>query len=133
MDPVEQFGRRRLMLALDVVDLPGDHPAQSARGARELADQPRVAGACQHVEGVGQQGVAGEYRHRLAEDLMRGRAAAAQIVVVERRQIVVDQRVGVDHLQRAGHRQSLGSRPATARAASRQSTGRMRLPPAKRL
>ena len=57
-------------------------------------------GIGQHPEGRGQQTVSGEHRRRLVELLVAGRAAAAQIAVVHRRQIVMHERVGVDHLDR---------------------------------
>ena len=70
---------------------------------------------------------------RLAEDLVAGRPAAAQVVVVHRRQVVVDQRIGVDHLDGAGRRQRRLDRrrrkprppstPASAAAACRAPTG----------
>ena len=51
------------------------------------------------------QPVAGQDRRRLVERLVAGRPAAPQVVVVHRRQVVVDQRIGVHHLQRTGRRQ----------------------------
>ena len=50
------------------------------------------------VEGEGLEGVAGEDGDGVAEDFMAGRFAAAEIVVVEGREVIVDERVGVDHL-----------------------------------
>ena len=88
----------------------------------------------QHLKGQREQRVAGQNRHGIAENFVVGELAAAVIVVIERRQIVVDQRVGVDQFQRAGRRAS--RHPATsetARAASMHRMGRMRLPPANRL
>src|SRR6185437_16899539 len=52
-------------------------------------------------EGERQQPVAGENGGRLVEGLVRGRTAAAQVVVVHRRQVVVDQRIAVDAFDRA--------------------------------
>ena len=52
-----------------------------------------------------QQRVAREHRDAVAEDLVAGRAAAPEIVVIHAREIVVDQRVGVNALHRAGERQ----------------------------
>ena len=69
------------------------HPG---RLARLLAEEPHR---------LGEEAVAGEDRDVLAELDVRGRQAAAQLVVVHRRQVVVDQRVGVDQLDRAGDRQ----------------------------
>ena len=59
-------------------------------------------GVGRHVEGVGEQTVAGEDGGRLVVGLVRRRAAAPQVVVVHRRQVVVDERVAMDHLERAG-------------------------------
>src|SRR5262249_771912 len=59
------------------------------------------------VEGPGQERVAGQDRDRLAEHLVRGRLAAPEVVVVHRRQVVVDERVRVDHLDGAGEGQEL--------------------------
>ena len=50
-----------------------------------------------HFESQRQQRVAGQDRHAFAKCLMASRPAATQVVVVHRRQIVVDQRVGMDH------------------------------------
>ena len=50
--------------------------------------------------------VAGEHRLGVAEPHVHGRLAAAQHVVVHARQVVVDQRIGVDQLDRAGGAQA---------------------------
>lgn len=52
------------------------------------------------LEGEGLEGVAGEDGGGFAEDDMAGGLAAAQVVVVEGGQVVVDEGVGVDHLER---------------------------------
>ena len=84
----------------------------------------------QVAEGLRVEAVAGEDRHALAELHVAGRLAAAQLIVVHRRQVVVDQRVGVDQLDRARQRHHLLCLSPTARAVASASTGRMRLPPA---
>ena len=56
----------------------------------------------EHLEGEGQQGVPGQNRHRFAEHFVARGPAAPEIVVVQRGQIVVDQRISVDQLQRGG-------------------------------
>ena len=58
--------------------------------------------AGQGLEGDGTQGVAGQNCHGLPEHNVVGGTAAAQVVVVHGRQVVVDQRIGMDHLERAG-------------------------------
>ena len=64
----------------------------------------------QHLEGPGQQGVAGQDRRRLVEFLVAGRLPAPQVVVVHGRQIIMDQRIAVHHLDRRRdpHRAALG-------------------------
>jgi len=42
--------------------------------------------------------VAGKYRRRLVKLLMARRFTAPEVVVIHRGQIVMDKRVGVDHL-----------------------------------
>ena len=58
-------------------------------------------GIGEHVEGVSQQSVAGQNGGGFVKSLMRGRSSSPQIVVVHRRQIVMHERVAMDHLQRA--------------------------------
>ncbi len=78
---------------------------------RHHLQQPlsRHAGAAQghHLEGRGEQGVTGQDRVGFAIHLVVGGPAATEVVVVHGRQVVMDQRHGVDHLQRhrRGHRQ----------------------------
>ena len=52
------------------------------------------------LEGEGLEGVAGEDGDGFAEDDVAGGLAAAEVVVVERGQVVVDEGVGVEHLER---------------------------------
>ena len=51
------------------------------------------------LEGEGLEGVAGEDGDGFAEDFVAGGLAAAEVVVVECGEVVVDEGVGVDHLQ----------------------------------
>ena len=53
--------------------------------------------ARQHFVGVGLQRVTGENGGGLAESDVASGTSAAKIVVIERRQIVMDQRIGVQH------------------------------------
>jgi farnesyl diphosphate synthase len=59
----------------------------------------------QDLEGEGQQRVAGEDGGRLVEPLVGGGPAAAQVIVVHARQVVVDQRIGMDAFDRCGDAQ----------------------------
>ena len=67
---------------------------------------------------VTQQRVTGQNRHLLSVHLVIRRLAAAKVVVIHARQIVVDQRHGVNHLE--GDRRWHGM----LRIATRQFTGR---------
>ena len=57
------------------------------------------------VEGQRQQRVAGEDRGGIVESLVQGRPAAAQIAVVHRRQVVMNQRIAVDAFERGAGQQ----------------------------
>ena len=88
--------------------MPGGKRAADAgaNGERKLAhDVDDRSGRCGELrdglEGERLQCVAGEDRDGFAEGHVAGGLAAAQIVVVERGQIVMDQRVGVHHLDRS--------------------------------
>ena len=109
----------------DVEVLPADHavdPGRAGQLARGGQHVRRLAGllAEEVAEGLGVEPVAREDRDVLAELHVAGRPAAAQLVVVHRRQVVVDQRVGVDELDRGGQRQharrARGRSPARWRA-----------------
>ena len=86
----------------------------AAAGFREFGDV--VAGAVafggrglgKHDEGFGEQRVAAQHGHALAIDLVAGRPAAAQVIVVHGGQIVMDERVGVHQLDRAGRGEGVG-------------------------
>ena len=115
----------------EIEHLPADHAAE-AGGARERRDQLEcappasgcVSGRAEDVEGEGQQAVAGEDGGRLVECLVRGRPAAAQIVIVHRGQVVVHQRVAMHAFERrAGHQGLLARRPRTARRDSTTRNG----------
>ena len=61
---------------------------------------------------MGLQRIAGEDGGRFVEGLVVGGLAAAQIVIIHGRQIVMDQAVGVHHLDGAGDAQRRGARDA---------------------
>ena len=93
---------------------------QRASGVSEFAENRlvRVAPPASALRGdferLGQQAVAGQDGDAFAEDLVVRQLAPAGIVIVHRRQVVVDERIGVDALDGAseGHRRFEG---ATAR------------------
>ena len=99
LDLIEQT-----VFRLQIHHLAADHamrPGGARQGGDQIDDHARVGMgrlAGQHVEGIGQQPVAGENGGRLVIGPVRRRPAAAQIVVVHRRQIVVHQAVAMHHL-----------------------------------
>ena len=112
---------------------PGRRPCRRRRPPAPAArtGAPAAAGADgrgvgrQHLESQRLHGVAGEHRLGDAELHVHRRLAAAKHVVVHAGQVVVDQRIGVDQLDRAGRAQAPprarrgppGRRPARAAAA----------------
>ena len=95
----------------EVEHLAADHAADP-RGARQRAGQQQPHGripvdfvAGDDVEGQRQQSVAGEDRGGVVGLLVQRRPAAAQIAVVHRRQIVMDQRIAVDAFERGARQQ----------------------------
>src|SRR5579872_5627398 len=96
--------------------LPASHPT-GTRGRSQPHDQlaPRLRVRMrvrlrQHLECAGLERVARQDRRRLIERLVRGRLAPAQIVVVHRRQIVMHQRIAVQHLDRRRYPRRTGLR-----------------------
>ena len=94
----------------DTVRLAARH-ADTARVPREGVDRLAAGGvaderggfvACEDFKGEGLQSIARQKRRILSERLVVGGLAAAQVVVVHAGQVVVNQRVGVNHLDRAG-------------------------------
>jgi hypothetical protein len=115
---LEGPGIDRAPLRLEVRHLPPDEAGRAAGlaedgGGAHAAAQTRLVTPVRplghEVEGTRQERVSGEDRDRLAEDLVRGRLAAPEVVVVHGRQVVVDQAVRVDHLHRAGERHEVGA------------------------
>mgnify|MGYP002588362198 CR=1 FL=1 len=70
--------------------------AQRAGGRH--ADLRRNRRICDHLKSLSQQHIASQHRCRLAEGLVAGGAAPAQIIVIHAGQIIVDQRVAMQHL-----------------------------------
>src|SRR4029077_607961 len=92
--------------------LPADHAIDTGRsgqrrgGGQYVLRIARLRGE-QVVERLRVQRIAGQDRDVLPELDVAGRPAATQLVVVHRRQVVVNQRVGVDQLDRRGQRQDV--------------------------
>ncbi len=76
-------------------------PAPAASSTDQAGAKARRFGGAvfgEMAEGQRQQGVARQDRRRVVIGLVHRRPAAAEIVIVHRRQIVVDQRIAVDQL-----------------------------------
>ena len=110
VDEVERLLFGRLPFRLDVHDLAAHH-AEPARRERHLLDHleellrlhdPHGGSPRDDAEGVGEQGITRQDGDGLAENLVARRLAAAGVIVVHGREIVVDEGVGVDELERAG-------------------------------
>ena len=122
-------------LRFQIEHLPADH-APKPGGARQHQREIGAHGGIgmgrrvrDHVEGVGEQRVAGENGAGFIKGLVQGRTSPAQIVVVHGRQIVMDQRITMNHLKRASRaKNSFVLRPNN-RAVSTSRKGRSRLPP----
>ena len=124
---VDRLAVAEAAFAGEVEHLAADHAAD-ARRARQRARQQQAHGrvlvdlvAGDDVEGERQQPVAGEDRGGVVGLLVQGRPAAAQIAVVHRRQIVMDQRIAVDAFQRgAGQQRGLARHAEHGRALDHQ-------------
>ena len=77
--------------------------------------------------------VAGKNCHRFAENFVTRRTAPAEVIVVERRQIVVNQRICMDQLQSAGCVRHTPGIPCYRPRGTIHRIGRIRFPPANRL
>ena len=88
--------------AVEVDRLPAGHAADAGRLGEHRAGSGAVGKAAlgEHAERERLQRVAGEQRRRLAERDVARRLAAAQRVVVHAREVVVNERIGVDELDR---------------------------------
>ena len=116
---VAQFGRGKFFaFAFQIRHLPGDELQRAGRlGDFQNQIAVRIARPALGLRGdfkrLRQQRVAREHGDAFAEDLVVGRLATAEIVVVHRGQIIVDERVGVDALHGAGERHGVGFAAAT--------------------
>jgi hypothetical protein len=95
-----------------VEDLASDH-AFAAGGVGEFTQEfdgeNRLGDAGgEEFEGEGIKFVAGEDGHGFTEDLVIGRAAAAEVIVVHGGEVIVDEGEAVDHFDGAGSRERAG-------------------------
>src|SRR5439155_4095985 len=104
--------------SLKVNHLSADHPIHCARAFRNLLDDldaclRRALQSCEYFIGLSLQCISSEYRDCLAENFVARRTSTAQIVIIERREIVVDQRIRVQHLQSGAQFFDSGGQVAT--------------------
>ena len=114
-------------LLFQIAALAADHPG-NARRARQRPHRMQVFFACacarkHRFKRPGEQPVARQQRHALPVHLVVRGFAAAQIVVVHLGHIVVNERIGVYHLQRARKRKRFFD-AAAERLARRQQHNR---------
>ena len=104
-------------------------PSPAARASAETSFEPDLGigmglRAGENVEREGQQPVAGQDGGRLVERLVRGRAAAPQVVVVHGRQVVVRERIAMHAFERRRrHQRMLARARRTARRIPPPGTG----------
>ena len=83
-----------------------DGPAASARiRTHSSAADMRPDLARHHLESQRQETITGQDGRRLVKRPVARRPATSQVVVIHRRQIVVNQRIRMNHLERASRRQ----------------------------
>src|SRR4029077_2205841 len=99
----EHFRLDALAFRFEVGDLAADHAVNGSRGAGNFrkhgdATSGIDGGGGNRFECQSEESIAGENRRGFAEFLVASRLAAAEVIVVESGEIVVNQRVGVDKL-----------------------------------
>ncbi len=102
-----------MFLRLHIQNLTADHAVHAGRTGKH-ANRAQLY-FCRNTERIGrirccfkreiEQTVTCEHCDRFAVNLVIGGLAAAQIVIIHARQIVMDEGVGVNHLERTGERQ----------------------------
>src|SRR5579885_1696203 len=100
--------RERPAFALKIDHLPADHPGRT-RGFGEISHRLQNhgtwnavgCGGGEDLEGVGKEAVAAQRGHRLAEHLVAGGTAVPEVIVVHAGEVVVDERIVVNHLDGA--------------------------------
>jgi len=119
VDLLDKLGCGRMTFGLEIDDLAADHaggeageevaigpggqgPNTGSDGAGDLAKDFDGGGggavqAGDRVKREGLEGISGEDRDGLSEDFMAGGLAAAEVVVIEGWEVIVDERVRVQH------------------------------------
>src|SRR5262245_25649996 len=106
MDSFQLFWRYGRTLESQVQDLTGHHARRSSRSMAQRRDrlEQTVGGKsftlCHYLERECQKCIAGEDRHRLTELFMARGPSTTEVIVVHRGQVIVDQRIRMNHLDR---------------------------------
>ena len=105
MDGLHQLWGWLMLLGFQVHDLAADHAINRSCSLRDGAHnlyrlRSRALQAGEHFVGLGLQRIPGKDGNRFAKDHVAGRLAPAQIIVVQRGQIIMDQGIGVQHFDR---------------------------------
>jgi len=126
--------RDPFLFRIQIEDLSGDQ-SQAAGGMGELRDHggARVAaigfGSGYRSKGLGKQSITRQDRHSLAVNPVVCGAAAAEVVVIHARQVVVNEGVGVDAFDGAGGGQSSGLLSAGGTGGGEAENGAEPFPP----
>ena len=91
--------------SLQIDNLTADHSVSRPDGLCQLVNHTQLDSIRrrrgEYLESQSQQPVAGQDRGRLAVNDVAGRLAAPQVIIIERRKVVVNQRISMNHLQSA--------------------------------
>ena len=94
---------KRLALARQINHLPANHAVRSGstrQGPNKISANTRIWMGIligDHFKGLGQKRVARQDRRRLVKLLVAAWLTAAQVIIIHRWQIVMDQRIAVHH------------------------------------
>ena len=104
MNVFQSLGVRLDVFGFEVHHLAADHAVDGSGGVSDFGDDGhaclgRALQPGEHFIGPRLQSVSREDGDGLAKRLVAGGPSAAQVVVIERGQVIVDERVGVQHLK----------------------------------
>src|SRR6476469_4027892 len=104
MNILQGFGIRLNVLGFEIDDLAADHPIYGAGSFCDLCDyaHTRFRWALQLRErlvGLSLESISSEDCNRLTENFVARGPPSPKVVVVERRKVVVNQRIGMQHFE----------------------------------
>ena len=107
VDKIKRFDIQRLPLHENIHHLPNKHPFHTCavcnrfHGTCCLRCRVFHAGIRHRFHGMMQQTIPCQNRHILAKNLMVRQSPPAVIIVIHRRQVIMNQRIGMNHFQGA--------------------------------